>query len=155
MEPTLLPTLCLLLLGAAVAGREVRPTEIARADWLAPGTGVETLAALPVDLLAAGWITRPEDNLVGLREPANLSNPAKVDFAALMDATEEMQQMRRDRIDPASPQGIQLKTRARTRIAGACERVMQSRGHCSVWKAVSHTDGRAVADVTEQVRGQL
>lgn len=155
MEPTLLPTLCLLLCGAAVAGREVRPTEVARADWLAHSAGVEAGLLLPEESVAAGWITRPEDNLVGLREASNLSNPAKVDFPALMDATEEMQQMRRERIDPTSPQGIQLKTRARTRIAGACERVMHSRGHCSVWKAVSHTDGRAVADVTEEVRGQL
>jgi hypothetical protein len=102
-----------------------------------------------------GWITRPEDNLVGLREPNTLSNPARVNFDVLFEATAEIQQMRRERIDPSSPQGIQLKDRARTRIAGACERVMHSRGHCSVWKAISHTDGREVTDVTEVVRGQL
>ena len=116
--------------------------------------GSEPLSCPPALEAAArtGWVTRPEDNLVGLRDPAQLSNPARVDFTRLFEATAEMQQLRRDRIDPDSPQGIQLKNRARNRVAGACGRVMEQRGYCSIWKAISHSDGRSVPDVTEDAR---
>ena len=119
------------------------------------GAAAERPTEAPPDPSSAvrnGWVARPEDNLVGLRDPAQLSSPARVDFTSLFEATAEMQQLRRERIDPESPQGIQLKTRARNRVASACERVMEQRGHCSIWKAISHSDGRSVPDVTEDAR---
>lgn len=112
-------------------------------------------AALSGDLAeegtVAGWQANASDNIVGLRDPRTLSNPAKVDYDALLEKTDEMKRIKRDRIDPNSPQGVQLKNRARQRVADACERVMRDNGHCSVWKNIRHSDGRSVTDATASV----
>ncbi len=102
-----------------------------------------------------GWITRAQDNVCGLRDARQLSNPAQVDFNALLEDTDEMKRLRRERIDPKSPQGIQLRDAARSKVATACESVMQSQGHCSVWSSIRHSDGRNVPDVTDLVRQQM
>ncbi len=111
--------------------------------------GEETLVL--EQAIQAGWQANESDNIVGLRDPRTLSNPAKVDYDALLEKTDEMKRIKRDRIDPNSPQGVQLKNRARQRVADACERVMRDNGHCSVWKEISHTDGRSVTDATDSV----
>lgn len=114
-------------------------------------------AALPAAASTAleGWVVRAEDNIVGLSDPKTLSSPGQVDYSALMKATPEMKRMKKDRIDPNSPEGIQLKAAAQTRVQDACQAVMDSEGHCSVWKAISHSDGRAITDITSLVKRQL
>lgn len=111
--------------------------------------------ATVVEALLSGWTARAEDSIVGLSDPKTLSNPAKVDYSALMKATPEMKRMKKDRIDPNSPEGIQLKAAAQTRVQNACQAVMDSEGHCSVWKAISHSDGRSITDITATVKRQL
>ena len=147
MQPALAPLV--LLLAPFLA-----PPRAAAAEPLetteAPPAALDALQAA-----ATGWQARAEDNICGLRDPRQVSNPARVDFRRLMDSTPEMQRLRRDRIDPNSAEGIQLTEAARSRVAEACELVMAEAGHCSVWKAIRHADGREVPEVTEAVRERL
>ena len=129
---------------------------LASSTVLLPRVATADAAPLPaVEEALDGWVVRAEDNIVGLSDPKTLSNPAKVDYSALMKATPEMKRMKKDRIDPNSPEGIQLKAAAQTRVQNACQAVMDAEGHCSVWKSISHSDGRAIVDITSKVKRQL
>jgi hypothetical protein len=105
--------------------------------------------------IAAGWVVDRADNICGLDDAKMLSKPAKVDYDALLKATPEIKKIKDDKIDPNSPQGIQLRQAASTRVQTAAEKVRASEGYCSVWKTIRHSDGRAVADITEAVKAQL
>lgn len=106
----------------------------------------------PVD---PGWECKSSDNICGLRDKRQLSNPARVDWSTLLDDTAEMKELVKKGIDPNSPEGIRLKNKAESRLRAACEAEMDAGGHCSVWKAISHTDGRDIPDITEAVRLRL
>jgi len=134
------------LVGSGVAGS---PAVAAEGVAFAAGAAPLSLAQ------AQGWITRGQDNVCGLRDARQLSNPAKVDFPALLEETDEMKRLRKERIDPNSPQGIQLRDAARSKVANACEAIMQDQGHCSIWSSIRHSDGRAVTDVTDLVRQKM
>ncbi len=122
-----------------------------------------TLLALVVPALAQqapptpghSWLLRTADNICGLRDPNQLTSPAVVDFEACLDATPEMKRVRDQGIDPKSAEGIQLRNAAVTRVTSACEKVRSASGHCSVWKEIRHKDGRAIADISDQVKAQL
>ena len=136
-------TAALLVLGlvparAAPAG-SVRPTR-ADAASLEAGTG---------------WIVDRADNICGLSDPKMLSRPAKLDYDALLRATPEMKKIKDDKIDPSSPQGIQLRQAATTRVEAAAEKVRAADGYCSVWKQIRHQDGRAISDITDKVKALL
>jgi hypothetical protein len=135
--------------GVAVAG--IRSEANAESDRGAVRVVAERTAEGPLQ----GWVARAQDNVCGLRDPRQLSNPALVDFRQLMEETEEMRRLRRDRIDPNSPQGVQLRDAARSKVAAACEAVMAEQGHCSIWTAIRHSDGRQIADVTVLVRNRM
>lgn len=105
--------------------------------------------------IVAGWIVDRADNICGLDDAKMLSKPAKVDYDALLKATAEMKKIKDDKIDLNSPQGIQLRQAAATRVQTAAEKVRAAESYCSVWKTVRHSDGRAVADITEAVKAQL
>ena len=152
MAPSILATLLLGALGTASPGTGVVGAEAA--SGAVGGVLVAHDQALEAPA-ATGWVAREADNIVGLRDPRTLSNPVKVDYSSLLDETPEMKRIRRERIDPTSPQGIQLKNRARQRVADACEEVMQEQGYCSVWKAIRHTDGRSVTDATDAILQRL
>lgn len=107
------------------------------------------------EALSRGWQAKTSDNICGLRELGQLSNPALVRFDELLAATAEMRKIRDEGIDPGSPEGIQLRQAAVDRVTRACERVRASHGHCSVWKSIRHSDGRSVPDLTDEVKGQL
>ncbi|TAJ21500.1 MAG: hypothetical protein EPO68_04650 [Planctomycetota bacterium] len=128
---------------------------VAHADLaaaLVPGPCARTATA---DALSADWIVNAGDNVCGLRDTRMLSNPAKIDYDALLAATPEMQKIKRDGIDPSSAEGIQLKQQAIDRVTKACENVRVAQGHCSVWKSISHKDGRAITDITDLVKAKL
>ena len=97
------------------------------------------------------WILKSADNICGLRDPNQLTYPAVIDFDTCLDATPEMRRMRDQGIDPQSAEGIQLRSKAVTRLTNACESVRGTNGHCSVWKAIRHKDGRSIADISSQV----
>ena len=102
-----------------------------------------------------GWIVDRSDNICGLDDPKMLSKPAKVDYDSLLRATPEMKKIKDDKIDPNSPQGIQLRQAAASRVQKAADKVRAADGYCSVWKAIKHQDGRAIPDVTDAVKAQL
>ena len=104
---------------------------------------------------ALGWVVHRADNICGLDDARMLSNPARVDYPSLLDATPEMKQIRDEKIDPNSSRGIQLRQAAVDRVRRATEKVRSSRGHCSVWKQIRHRDGRAIPDVTQLVLAEL
>ena len=95
------------------------------------------------------------DNICGLDEPRQLTKPAKVNYETLLAATTEAKKIEKDKIDPTSSEGITLMTKARSRVLKACESVRQSRGHCSVWKAIKRRDKKAIPDVTDAVKRLL
>ena len=107
------------------------------------------------EALSTDWVARSQDNICGLRDARTLTHPAKVDYARLLAATPEMQRLKREGIDPASAEGIQLKQAAIDRVARASKTVMEESGHCSVWKRVRHKDGRAIPDITQSVLARL
>ncbi len=113
------------------------------------------LARGAAPVLGHGWILKTSDNVCGLRDPNQLTNPAVIDFEACLEATPEMKRVKDQGIDPKSAAGIQLRNAAVTRVTNACEKVRSSAGHCSVWKEIRHKDGRALSDVSDQVKAQL
>ncbi|MFN0008910.1 MAG: hypothetical protein ACKVXR_13495 [Planctomycetota bacterium] len=135
----------LLAAFAVLAATSVTAGEIAR----------EPVEAVRRGEPVAGWIVDRADNICGLDDAKMLSKPAKVDYDALIKATPELKKIKDDKIDPNSPQGIQLRQAAATRVQTAAEKVRTTEGHCSVWKTIKHSDGRAVADITETVKAQL
>ena len=147
-----LTSLCIALAAAATCTL-VGPGVASSSADAAHGTVLA--AAVDASAQIQGWITRGQDNVCGLRDARQLSNPAKVDFPALLEETDEMKRLRKERIDPNSPQGIQLRDAARSKVANACEAIMQDQGHCSIWSSIRHSDGRAVTDVTDLVRQKM
>jgi hypothetical protein len=105
--------------------------------------------------VGTGWIVDKADNICGLDDPKMLSKPAKVDYDTLLRATAEMKKIKDDKIDPNSPQGIQLRQAAATRVQKAAEKVRTTDGYCSVWKTIRHQDGRVIPDITDAVKAQL
>jgi hypothetical protein len=133
---------------AACAAVVVLPT-------LANGGVARGGVAVPRPEASAGWIVDRSDNICGLDDPKMLSKPAKVDYDAVLRATPEMKKMKDDKIDPNSPQGIQLRQAAASRVQKAADKVRTADGYCSVWKSIKHQDGRAIPDVTDAVKAQL
>jgi hypothetical protein len=121
------------------------------------GEAVVVMPVMPVmaDTQAKGWQVDKADNICGLDDGKMLSKPAKVDYDALLKATPQWKKIRDEKIDPNSPEGIQLRQEAVNKVRDACEKIRLQEGHCSVWKTISHSDGRAVSDITDLVKAQL
>jgi len=136
---------------ARIAAFAVLATTTVTARGVAP----EPIEAASRGEVVAGWIVDRADNICGLDDAKMLSKPAKLDYEALLKATPEFKKIKDDKIEPNSPQGIQLRQAAVTRVQTAAEKVRTTDGYCSVWKAIKHSDGRAVTDITESVKAQL
>lgn len=153
MSSLFAPLAALLIASQGFLGfTEGPPGPVASELLVAPIGAPETA---PTAAVANGWRAEAGDNIVGLRDPKKLSNPSLVDYPALMAATAEMKRIKREGIDESSPEGIQLKNRAAGKVATACETVMNAEGHCSVWKTISHEDGRTITDLTAKVKRRL
>lgn len=101
------------------------------------------------------YVVEKTNNICGLDEPRQLTNPAVVDYDSLLEATDEFKKIQKDKIDPNSSEGITLMTKARARVLKACESVRASHGHCSVWKEIKRRDKRSIDDITDEVKRQL
>lgn len=130
-------------------------TESAAPAGPAPKLVAETYALPAFAKANRDWIAKSTDNVCGLKEASQVSNPAVVDWQSLLEATPEVRKLRSEKISEDSPEGIQLLTEASNRVTQACESLRASQGHCSVWKAIRHKDGRAVTDLTDLVKAQL
>jgi hypothetical protein len=139
---------------AAFVALAVLPASASELALVARGA-IDTRDALKTGEAGATWIVDRADNICGLDDPKMLSKPAKVDYDGLLRATPEMKKIKDDKIDLNSPQGIQLRQAAATRVQTAAEKVRAANGYCSVWKAIRHQDGRTVPDITDSVKAQL
>lgn len=119
------------------------------------GAWTRTAAAAPDDGRGTPYKVDKDDTICGLSEPRQLTNPAKVDYQALMDETGEIKELKRNKIDPSSAKGIELTTKARTKVRDACEVVRTNKSHCSIWKKISRRDRVAIADVTDAVKVEI
>src|SRR5689334_14789499 len=70
---------------------------------------------------SASWIAERSDCVCGLDDPRQVSNPAKIDYGAVMKATPEVKKMHDEHIDANSPEGIQLRALAADRVKRAAE----------------------------------
>ena len=121
--------------------------EALRPLWLrSPGPSSIALGRQSVQVYLDG-------SLMG--ELGQLSNPARVNFPSVLDSTSEMKKLKALGVDPSSPRGIQLRTAAVDRVAQACDAVRRELGHCSVWKAIRHRDGRQIPDITQKALALL
>ena len=103
------------------------------------------------DSLLHHWNADDEDNICGISDLKKVTNPAKVDYDHLLERTPQVKEMKRKKIDPDSTEGKALRKGARTLITKTSELVREAKGHCSVWKVISHKDGRKIPDVTDDV----
>jgi len=101
--------------------------------------------------VGTSWIADRTDIICGLDDPRLLSHPARIEYARVLECTAEMKKMREQNIDPTSSAGIQLKTAAVDRVRTAAEKARVQGNYCSVWKRISHKDGREVPDISTQV----
>ncbi len=101
------------------------------------------------------YILNKSDNICGLDEPRAISNPAKVDFDALLAATPEVRELKRKRIRRSSAKGMQIMADARRRVLTVCQALCASEGYCSVWKKIRRRDRSAVADLTAKAKAAL
>jgi hypothetical protein len=95
------------------------------------------------------------DNICGHREAASITKPAKVDYEALLALTDEVRRIKKQRIKKDSAEGLKLMTAARRKVLEACNKVQGANNYCSVWKKISRRDGKAVADITAQVKAKM
>jgi len=137
--------LSLILLGLALGGR---------AQAL-PSSAVDQKVALAVYLAADKWIAADDDNICGIKDLKKVSNPAKVDYDDLWEATPQIKKMKEKKIDPESTEGKALRSQAKTLITKTCELVRTAKGHCGIWKAIRNEDGRTVPDLTGDVKSKL
>ncbi len=112
-------------------------------------------AAVAVVEPGVDWVVSSANNVCGVNDARQISNPAKVNYGSLLAATPEIKEMKRKGIDQESPEGQILHNKAVDRIRTAASNVMASQGHCSVWRKIRHKKGRAVADITAEVKKQL
>jgi len=115
------------------------------------------LAALPeaAAWFEDKWVADEDDNICGIKDLKKVSNPAKVDYDDLWDATPQIKKMKEKKIDPESTEGKALRSQAKTLITKTCELVRAAKGHCGIWKTIKNEDGRKIPDVTEDVKEKL
>lgn len=106
-------------------------------------------------VLPSGWIVDESENVCGVRASRQITNPASVRYDEVLEATPEVQRMKREGISRESAQGQVLHAAAVDRVSKAARRVMGSRSHCSVWKQIRHSDGRMAPDISAEVKAEL
>jgi predicted RNA-binding protein with RPS1 domain len=101
---------CVVLAAAPVLASEPAPRALAVSS---------TTVSVSTNEVGTGWVVDRADNICGLDDPKMLSKPAKLDYDTLLRATPEMKKVKDDKIEPNSPQGIQLRQAAATRVQTA------------------------------------
>src|SRR5262245_8526084 len=93
-------------------------------------------------LLESKWVANEEDNICGIKDLKKVSNPAKVAYDELWEATPQIKKMKEKKIDPESAEGKALRSQAKTLITKTCEVVRAAKGYCSIWKTIRNEDKR-------------
>jgi hypothetical protein len=115
------------------------------------GQGPAEGTTLHVAPATSEWVANEDDNICGISDLKKVTNPAEVSYDRLLDATPQIQEMKRKGIDSDSAEGKALRKGAKTLITKTCELVRAAKGHCSVWRAISNKDKRAIPDITDEV----
>lgn len=122
----------------------------------APANGIAaTATAVSNALIATDWIVASGDNVCGVSDARQISNPAQVSYDSLLGDTPELKEMKKKGIDKDSPEGQILHNKGVDRVRKAAKTVMTDKSHCSVWKQIKSRKGLAVPDITESVRAKL
>lgn len=101
------------------------------------------------------WVADEDDNICGIKDLKKISNPAKVDYDSLWDATPQIKKLKEKKIDPESTEGKALRSEAKTLVTKNCELVRSAKGYCGVWKTIKNEDGRTVPDITDDVKTKI
>ncbi|MBJ21531.1 MAG: hypothetical protein CL933_19150 [Deltaproteobacteria bacterium] len=113
---------------------------------MAPSTAVAQEA-----IGASMWRAEARNNICGLSNPRHVTDPAVVKYKEVLDATPEMKDLDSRGIDPRSAEGQILRQRAVDHVRRVGSKVMRKSGNCSMWKSISHRDGRVIRDLTDEV----
>jgi hypothetical protein len=108
-----------------------------------------------VGVASGDWVVADADNVCGLTDARQLKNPAVVDYDALLDATPEVQEMKRKGIDRDTPRGQVLYNKAVDRVRNAAADVMKDKGYDSIWKTIKHKQGKKAPDATDEIKRLL
>ncbi len=124
---------------------------------LAPAPGsVGAALTLPLDDgRGTPFIFEKVDSICGNNSANGITRPCTVDYDALMDATKEVREIKKRKIDPNGAKGRTLMTAARNKVRKACEDAYKAGGHCGVWKRIERRDGKPIVDITAQVKAKL
>jgi len=106
-------------------------------------------------VLESKWVASEDDNICGIKDLKKVSNPAKVDYDELLEATPQMKKIKEKKIDPESPEGKALRSQAKTLVTKTCESVRAAKGYCGIWKTIKNEDKRTIPDVTKDVKDKL
>lgn len=120
-----------------------------------PVTEGSALSPLEDKRVEDKWVADEDDNICGIKDLKKISNPAKVDYDALWDATPQIKKMKEKKIDPESTEGKALRSEAKTLVTKSCELVRSAKGYCGVWKTIKNEDGRTVPDITDDVKTKI
>ena len=112
--------------------------------------GIAQAASMGID-----WVVSSGDNVCGVSDARQISNPAKVSYRSLLGDTPELKEMKKKGISKDSPEGQILHNKGVDRVRKAAKKVMTEKSHCSVWKAITSKSGKRVPDITESVRAKL
>jgi hypothetical protein len=112
-------------------------------------------AGLVAGQASSKWVADEDDNICGIKDLKKVSNPAKVAYDDLWEATPQIKKMKEKKIDPESTEGKALRSQAKTLITKSAELVRAAKGHCGVWKAIKNEDGRTIPDLTDDVKDKL
>jgi hypothetical protein len=122
----------------------------------APVSGGDASAGNPsIQAFGTDWIVSSGDNVCGISDARQISNPARVSYESLLGDTPELKDMKKKGIEKDSPEGQILHNKGVDRVRKAAKTVMTNKSHCSVWKKISSRKGSAVPDITEAVRAEL
>lgn len=117
-------------------------------------------SALPASMaqdaaLGTPWVANARDNICGVSNPRQITNPAKLDYRNVMAATREMKDLKHRGIDLTSAEGRILRQHAMDRVRRIGSKIMRKNGNCSLWKKISHRDGRRIRDLSTDVIAAL
>lgn len=101
------------------------------------------------------YVVDPADWICGLGDPRQLTDPARVDYDDLMEATPQMRELHRDGVDPESARGLILRSKAQAEVKRACEVVRRRFEHCSVWREIRRRDGGAIPERTKECLAEI
>jgi hypothetical protein len=116
---------------------------------------VLSVASAQEAALGSPWQADASDNICGVTSLRQVTNPAKLDYRAVLAATPEMKDLKRRGIAEGSAEGQILRQRAVDHVRRLGSQVMRKNGHCSLWKDISHRDGRRIRDLSTDVIAAL